>query len=302
MLRAMARRPYVPDELTHGPFRRADAVALGVSARQLRSYGFRRVCHDVYVSAAAPDDPALRLAAVRLVAPPHAVVSGVSAAWLLGCDVRRSTAEPIEVTAPRGVTFSNRRGLLRPRQALVPDDDVVEVGGVRVTSPLRTAFDLARWPDLAEGVVAVDAMWRAGLVEPEALAAYAAEHRGWRGVRQVPRVVDLADRRSEGPMESRLRMVLVVRGGLPRPQVQLEIVVDGHVVARLDLAYEECLLDVEFDGSGHRTSEPVWARDRRRNHDLVGLGWSTLAFDADDVYRRPAYVCGQVARFLRRAA
>lgn len=181
----------------------------------------------------------------------------------------------------------------------MPDDGIVELDGLLVTSPLRTAFDLARRSDIAEAVVAFDALWRAGLVTPEELLGYASEHHRWRGVRQVPRVVKLADRRAENPMESRLRMRLVL-GGLPRPQVQLVVELDGHVVARLDLAYEDVLLDVEYDGRGHWEDAAVRRRDGERNHVLVGLGWSTLAFGAQDVFRRGTYICQRVGAVLRR--
>lgn len=297
----MTQPPRVPAELAGRPFLLSEARRHGITATMLQGTRWRRLTRGVYVEAAIPDSRELVLSAVRLVIPPGAVVTGVTAVLLLGCDVRRRPDEPAEVTAPRGVTFRNRGGLLLPRQALIADDDVVEIGGLLVTSPLRTAFDLARRSDLAEGVVALDALWRAGLVTPDGLLAYAETKPRWRGVRQVARVAKLADARAENAMESRLRMRLVL-GGLPKPEVQLSVRVDGHEIARLDLAYEHVLLDVEFDGRDHWLASEWHRRDGRRNHDLVSLGWVTLAFGSADVYRRPAYICHKVGLLLRRAA
>ena len=73
--------------------------------------------------------------------------------------------------------------------------DVVELSGPsreRVTSPVRTVFDLTRTAEsLADAVTFVDAMARNG-VRPSDVAAYVAERRGWKGVPQVRRAAELA--------------------------------------------------------------------------------------------------------------
>lgn len=296
----MSRHAHIPDELATGPFLTADALASGVSRAMLSGNAWRRLAHGIHVPADLAITTDVLVAAVKLVLPRGAVISGTSAALLHGCDIRLDSNEPIEITVPRGVTVG-ARGLLRVRQALVVEEDVVEVGGVAVTSPVRTAFDLARRPSITEVVVAVDALCRAQLVTLDELAAYAADHPGWRGVRQIPRAIDLADARAENPMETRLRMCIVL-GGLPRPEVQLEVVEDGHVIARLDLAYEEALLDLEYDGRGHRVVPSVIARDVRRQRDLAMRGWTTTVFDAGDVFHRQRYICACVAKLLRWAA
>ncbi|MGD9527875.1 hypothetical protein [Pseudonocardia sp.] len=88
-----------------------------------------------------------------------------------------------------------------------------------MTSPLRTAYDLARRGSLVERVVAVDALARIGRFGPDLLLNFARRYAGTRGNDGIFEVLSHADRRAGSPMESRLRMLLVL-GGLPRPEAQ----------------------------------------------------------------------------------
>src|SRR5207253_1278639 len=144
------------------------ARTLGVSPAVLRGPLFRRICREVYVSAEAEDSVTLRLAAVQLILPRDAVLSGTSAAWALGIDVARTLDEPLQVTLPRGRSLSGR-GLFTPLQAKLEPADIVRRRGVLVTSALRTAYDLARGPDIVEAVVAVDAFWHRHRITPSEL-------------------------------------------------------------------------------------------------------------------------------------
>ena len=92
-------------------------------------------------------------------------------------------------------------------------------------------------------------------------------------------------------MESQLRL-LMVRGGLPRPEPQVSIY-DRHgvFVARLDLFYRAANLGVEYDGSAHRDS---LAADARRLNRLLRAGVSVLRYTAGDVYNRPHEVVEEV--------
>jgi hypothetical protein len=182
------------------------------------------------------------------------------------------------------VTFAARGGLLLPRQSLLPDDDVMTLAGRQVTTPLRTAFDLTRLRPRVEAVVALDAMLQKGLVDKDELLEYAARHPGWRGVLRVSTVVDLSDARSESPMESRTR-VLIIDDGLPRPDLQYVVRDEnGIFVARLDLAYPVLRIGMDYDGRVHN-EDKVRVRDSRRRNRLLAVGWTPLTFCADDYYR-----------------
>ena len=295
----MPRAPHVPAELASTPFRGSGAVAAGlITPAGLRARCWRRLLRDVYCHTDLPDDIDLRAAAVALVLPPGAVVAGHHAAWLYGVDVAARGA-PVQVCVPRGTVL--RRPGVAPYAAKLADDDVTTVRGLPVTTPLRTALDLARRESLTEAVVAVDALAHAGLVDGEALLAFAGEHRGLRGIRQVARVVDLHAPGSESPMESRLRMVVVVVGGLPRPEVQLEVYDGPVLVARLDLGYRRARVGLEYDGRDYHAGLAA-LRDDRRDNGLATHGYLVLRYDAAAVFRHPRVIVAQVSRALRRAA
>jgi hypothetical protein len=278
------RHPLVPPELCVGPFTLESARRAGLTRRHLATQPWRHICRDVYVHGEIPDTLELRLAVVRLILPAHAVVSGTSAAWLHGVDIRGQN-DPIEVTARRGVTLQPRGTLLRPRQALLPLTDVMEINGVPVTTPLRTAFDLCRLQSLTEAVVGLDAMTHAGLVTLDDLVAYADGHHRWRGVRQV--------------MESRLRMAIVLEGTFPRPVVQL-VIRDryGRFICRVDLAFPVQRVVLEYDGLDHETAGRG-VRDARRHNRLVAAQWFPLYVTATQFYQGRAQIFADLHRALR---
>src|SRR5204863_3420181 len=133
------------------------------------------------------------------------------AAWLHGLDV--SPCDPIEVTVSRNAGISGRVGIRVCRSPL-PEVDVVLIRGLRVTTIVRTIADLCRRLPLMEAVVIVDAALHSRRVTLEHLSSS--------GGASLKRVVRFAEPKSQSPMESRLRMVLVL-GGLPRPQAQVPI-------------------------------------------------------------------------------
>ncbi|GAA1282427.1 hypothetical protein GCM10009609_53800 [Pseudonocardia aurantiaca] len=176
------------------------------------------------------------------------MLSGYSAAELLGASCGPKNA-PAEVT----VLHRGQRspaGLLVHRERLAPGE-VREVGGVQVTSPVRTAYDLARRGALVERVVAVDALANRHRFAPDLLLHFAVRYAGARGNDGIAEVLAHADWRAGSPMETRLRMVMV-QCGLPRPEAQW-VVQDERARSAvwLDLAYPEYLIGVEYEGEGH---------------------------------------------------
>jgi very-short-patch-repair endonuclease len=296
----MTRRDLPSLLLSGEPFLVGTAANLGVPYEVLRGGRFRQVCREVYVAADAVDTQRLRLSAVQLVVPASAVVTGRSAAWLLGVDIALLD-DLIEVTLPRGMTLRGR-GVLRPLQAEITAEDIVVRRGVQVTSPLRTAFDLARRPDRVEAVVAIDALWHTGKISPERLLEYAARHPGWRGVRRIQGILELADRKPDSPMESRLRMLLKLEAGLPMPETQIRVVrADGSTAARIDMGYRDRTLGVEYDGQIHGEAR-VRVRDHRRHNELQGLDWLTLRCTGDDYYHRPEVIIREVTEEFHKRA
>jgi hypothetical protein len=289
----MSVEPFVPAELTHGPSTVADALRVGLTRRQLQSRCWKRLARGRYVWVGLGDDLECRLEALRRGLPPEAVFSHRTAGWLHGLDLE--PGEPPEATVPFGCGVSNRAAVLLRRSALSPAD-VCQCRGLPATSPLRTAFDLARHLPLIEAVMAADAALRHMPVDLDSLSQYIAAHPRAQGSAQARRVVELAEPREESPMESRLRALLVL-AGLPRPDAQVEVADGhGHFIGRLDLYYPAQRLGLEYDGDTHR--ERLVADNRRQNR-LLSAGYRLLRFTAADVYKRPAAVVAEVRAALQ---
>jgi very-short-patch-repair endonuclease len=278
-----------------GPFRGSAAVACGALTRnQLAGPRFRRLFPDIYVPAALEVDLAVRSLAAALLVAPSGVLSGYSAAELLGASCAPPGA-PAEMTVPPTCHRRRLEHLLVHRGHLDPSEIVV-VGGTAMTSAPRTAFDLVCWNTLVEAVVAVDALARAWGFDPGELRALRSAHLGARGAGTLEAVLRLVDARAESPMETRIRVALVL-AGLP-PCVQHPVTAQGRNF-RLDLAYPAALLAVEYDGGHHRDAEQALA-DLEREALLTALGWKVLRFRAAAVLFRPRVLAARVGHELRQ--
>ncbi|MGY2130004.1 DUF559 domain-containing protein [Blastococcus sp. SYSU DS0617] len=289
--------PTRPAALHGAVFRGRDVVADGLlTPAALRSTAWRRLYRGVYADARLPDSLTVRIRGARLLAPPSAVFSGRTAAHLHGATALADRRAPVEVTVPAGVRFGPVEGL-RVRRLDLPVSDVADLGGWRCTTAVRTALDIARWDPLPEAVAALDVLLGMRVVGAEELREAAAARRG-RGARQAARAVGLADARAESQPESRLRVVLTVAGLPPVPQHVVRDA-DGGFAARVDLAYPELRVAVEYDGAWH-AEDGQFARDRRRLNRLVAAGWTVLHVTAADL-RDPEALVRRVRALLRDA-
>lgn len=282
----------VPD----GPFTTADAIALGITPTQLQSRNFRQVFRGVWVGSDLEDTRELRFASARLVIPPRGRLCGLTAAWVLGADVRRMDDLDVQVGFAKGERIRSRPGIDVCQETL-DDADIVVIDGIRLTNPVRTVFDCLRWLRAPEGLVVADALTHLGLLSVDELRAYFAGKRRLRNLRIGERLVDLIEPLTESPMETRMRIALI-DGGLPRPRPQHEVHrAHGGFVGRLDLAYPEAGLGVEYDGADHWKQR---REDDRRRAAIRACGWEVLVFSADDVFKTPWAMCAEVRNQLRR--
>jgi very-short-patch-repair endonuclease len=263
-----------------GPFRGSTAINGGLLTRGvLRGPRYRRLFPDVYPPATLEIDLALRARAAGVLVAGRGVVAGYAAAVLF-----EASSGPADALVDVLVPDNYRCAGLRVRRERLDRQATRTLGGTPVTTPDRTAYDLARWaPNLTERVAAVDALaFRCG-VRPAEVAILRNRHVGAHGGRDIAEVLALVDARSESPMESRVRVALVL-GGLP-PEVQYPVVLRGRRY-RLDLAYPPQRVAVEYDGEAHRSQRRARA-DLVREAALIAAGWRVLRFDADEVLFRP---------------
>src|SRR6476646_378188 len=101
----------IPLQLCGRPFSWYEAQQAGLTRHQLRTSAFRHVFREVWVPADVPDGRDCRLAATKLVTPPHAVLRGLTAAWIYGADVRQESDLDVDVGYPPGKRRRKRPGV-----------------------------------------------------------------------------------------------------------------------------------------------------------------------------------------------
>ncbi|GAA4017400.1 hypothetical protein GCM10022247_45870 [Allokutzneria multivorans] len=104
-------------------------------------------------------------------------------------------------------------------------------------------------------------------------------------------------------METAARLALA-DAGLPLPQTQFEVLDGaGRFLARLDGAFPEERVGLEFDGRSVHSAPEALYRDRARQNDLMELGWVLLRFTWWDVVEQPGRFVDAVSRTvaMRRA-
>ncbi|SFL92745.1 endonuclease domain-containing protein [Geodermatophilus ruber] len=289
----MPTAPLVPESLKGRVFRGSWAVATGLlTPNRLRGASWHRLYPDVYVHRDVPFTHALRTCAAAGVLLPGAVVSGRSAAVLWGVDLADVT-DDVELTVPPGTNPVRVRGL-RVRRARLPPEEVCRRRGVRVTSPAATAVAVASHPVTEEAVMAVDRMVASAVVDLDVVRALAASTAG-AGSTRARTACDLADGLAQSPQETRVRL-LMLRGGLPRPLAQFVVRNERGFVGRVDFAWPDRKVAVEYDGLWH--AEPgQFARDRQRLNRLQAAGWRVVFVTAADLYR-PEQLLARIAAAL----
>lgn len=255
-----------------------DGIEYAELEKRIRAGDLQRVRHGVVD---VPRDLSYEAAHRRLVAATLLglgdgfVLSHQTAAALHGLPVAAADLSLVHLTRP-GISGGRRSPTLHVRRAELPEEDVTTTReGWPVTTPERTAWDLARSLSFADAVAVLDGALRVG-VDRTALLTRCDEGRHRRGKVQARAAISFADSRSESRGESHSR-VLMDRLGLPEPELQY-VVADAD--ARADFAWREYRLLGEFDGlakygAQFTGGDPIVAfrREKEREQRLRALGW-----------------------------
>jgi hypothetical protein len=302
----MPRSSPLPAALTRAPFLVRDALALGVSRDVLAGARFRRPFQGVRVPAQLPDSLQVRCQAAALLLP-GAAFSHRTAASLHGLPLpgagrgAADTPAPVHVTMAPSFPRRARRhpvGLVCHVARLEADESERRGDGLRITTATRTWADLAGALDLVDLVAVADAALRRDLASVEQLAGIVASWSGRSGAKLLRRALPLVEPLTDSPMETRLRLLLVL-AGLPRPVAGRDVVLYGGWIARPDLSYPDLKIAIEYDGDHHRVDRQQWRNDIGRRRGLEEAGWLVLVFTADDVLQRPQETVRQVRAALR---
>lgn len=278
---------------TAEPFIGTEAIARGEFTRRTIGRRNRRLYRNVYLPAGGELTPRSRAVAAWLWSDRRGTVAGLSASALHG-------AQWIDADAPAELTrvAGSANEIVIHREGLF-DDEVHQVGGIPVTTPARTAFDLGRRTGLITAVIRLDALANATGLDTVAVRSVATAHPGARGIVQLRQAVDLMDGGAESPQETRTRLLLI-DAGMRTPTTQLAVYDDyGHAFARIDMGWRAFKVGVEYDGPQHWTDPGRRSRDIDRYAELTARDWLIIRVSAELLRDRPWVVIDRVRDALR---
>ncbi|CAH0217047.1 endonuclease domain-containing protein [Microbacterium sp. Bi128] len=291
-----------PSRAPSPAFTITEAEAAGLSPSTLRSAAWSSPFRGMRVVPGSHDERQRVGALLRALpdlafccGPTSAVLQGLPLPWTLAA----SAMDTPVVGMPRAHVRIRRPGVIG-RRLDVRDEDVIEVDGIRCSSPLRTWAELAERLSAAELTALTDHLLarRRPLCTREELEVMHRRFIGGRGSKVRRLAIDLSVDGSESPKESELR-VLLVMAGLPAPECNVEIF-DGHrFVARVDLLYRHARLVIEYDGDYHRDARQ-WSRDQSRRAELESLGYRVTVVTARD-FDAPESLLTRIRRLLAHA-
>lgn len=230
------------------------------------------------------------------------LLTGPSAARVLGAPVW-DLGDDIHVNS-LDRRADRRTAGRRPHRGDLRVEDTTIRGGLPITAGTRTALDLIEMTDQEHALVVIDGLLHAGETTIPLLERRAAGMSHDPGSLRVPVVLMQLDGRHESAGETRTAWLLR-QARLPRPQPQYEIHDrSGRLVARVDFAWPELKVFLEFDGKDkylrHRRKGESIAdcvlREKRREELICGLtGWHCIRITWADLYRPEVVVARIVA-------
>lgn len=304
-------------ELTSVVFLRREAVAEGFTDRAIAALlaagEWHRVRRGAYCSGelwrslSAADRHRVLARAVLRTAHPSAVLSHHSAAIEHGVAVWGANLDEVHLTRTDGIAGRREAGVVR-HCGVLPDDHVAIVNGVPVTVPARVAVEVMTVLGVEQGLVVVNGLLNAGLAQPGSISTLASDLRFWPHSLSAQIVLRLADPRIESVGESRA-LFMCWEQHLPRPQSQVHVYDEvGRLLARLDFAWPEHEVFLEFDGrekysrfrrEGETLDEFVMREKQREERVCLMTGWVCIRISWADL-ARPVTLAARIRRLLAR--
>lgn len=300
----MSRPPRgLPDPLPNTIFTVATARTHGVPPERLRADDLERRVYGVRGPRGSADDlvQRCRLFAARL--PDDVFFSHSTAARILGAPVplgfERMLRIHASIPAPRRAPHA--AGLIGHSREVFAGD-VVELDGLRVSSPARMFCEMAGVLDVARLVAIADYLIRhdAPLCALGDLLERSRMRDRITRSKRIATAIGLADDRSESPPESYFRVLLTL-AGIPPTAANHWVVTSSGRRYRIDLAWVPEKVALEYQGAHHLDPAQRRADMTRRTH-LEADGWIVVELNADDLVDASTVVARVRAALARAAA
>lgn len=215
------------------PFVGVEAIRDGILTRGQLRRNHTAVHPGVYLPNGAERTLLQNTVAAWLWTGRRGVVAGRAAAALHGARwVDAST--PVEMIC----AHTRRRTGIIVHEERLSDDEITYIGELPVTTPVRTAFDIARHLPRDVAVVHLDALMDGG---------------------------------AQSPGETRLRLWLI-DDGLPAPRTQIRVS-DGFNEAFIDMGYDEPKVGLDYEGRHHSENRGQYVYDIGRSELIEREGW-----------------------------
>jgi very-short-patch-repair endonuclease len=259
------------------PFIGSEAIAAGLLTKYDLHSRHVRLIRDVYLQRNSEVTAVVRAKAGWLWTGRRGVVAGLSAAAMHG-------SKWVDAQLSAEVIHTNRypNAGVHVRGDRLADGEIGWFGDMAVTTPERTAVDLACWYPRSAAVAHIDALANATNFKLADACRILDGYRGRRGVENARVALDLVDGGAQSPKETWLRLLLI-DDGLPRPRTQIPVCNEmGDAFAYLDMGWEHLMIAVEYDGEQHRTDRSRYAWDVKRQERIQRKGWINIRVLAGD--------------------
>jgi hypothetical protein len=261
--------------------------------RRLRTAELEKILPGIY-SLGAPDT-LTRLHGLDLRCGERVAVCLGTAAAVFGFDTEAVT--DLHVLNPIGHLLRGHAGVVVHRREGAP---LISHRGRQLTTPAWTAVEVARSLHRPRALATLDAALRSQTCDRGELLAAAEAQTGRRGIVTVRELIPMARPQAESPMESEARLVML-DGGLPESVLQYEIIDRDGRLWRVDFAWPDRKVAVEYDGFDWHSSPEALRRDRQKRAALEEIGWRILSIVSDDVRRQADVMVRRIDAQLTRA-
>ncbi len=212
--------------------------------------------------------------------------------WGLPVPWRWQRHEPLDIAVPLHLNPPKVSGVLGRRLAAHRVRHWT-VAGVAVVDAVAAVFTCASEITVDEAVVLIDALLTDArnyprliggrpLATMDELEQRLEDWGRFPGSGTVRKAIRLARNGVESPKETETRL-MIRAARFAEPVVQHVVYDRGRFVARVDLAYPELRIAIEYEGDGHRTDKAQWRTDIRRQRELENLDWIVIRLTQADL-------------------